>query len=268
MKKSWILIGILLIAALGGGTWWYASRPVPQAAVPPPSLPDARKFDAAMLGPSSGSTADQGGPVEGGVATSQNYVLISSPTNAPKHVDPFAPMITLPSATRLDVPFVPSATSSHEAALLMADGYYRGISGKLTDEIAARAMDQLQKAEESVTSTPLSLAAQDISNLFIHVMQVQDIVVAPLDSVDQIHRSLAAGFPVIVPVSGLARNPAYHAIIVTGYENNSMIVNDPTLADGMNMLVSENDLVSAAHDWNGGDTAHGKPVVLVEIPRL
>lgn len=268
MKKSWILIGILLIAAAGGGAWWFSSRSVPQAAVPATTLPDARKFDAAMLGPSTGSTADQGGPVEGGVATSQNYVLISSPTNAPKRVDPFASGVALPASTRLDVPFVPNAAPSIEAALLMSDGYYRGISGQLAPDVAARALSQLRQAELSVTSTPVSPAAQDISNLFIHVMQVQDIVAVPLDSVDQIHRSLAAGFPVIVPVSGLARNPAFHAIVVTGYANGSVIANDSTLPDGMNMLISENDLLSAAHDWNGGDAAHGKPVVLVEIPRL
>jgi hypothetical protein len=278
MKKSWILVGVLLLAGMGGGVWWAMSRSASKSIPVSTTLPDARKFDAAILGTFNGSTADQGGPVEGGVATSQNYVLVSSPTGIPKHVDPFAMETSVPASTRLNVPYVPNypqgITSqradamSMEAALLMADGYYRGVSGILTEEVAARAFARLSETEKSVTSTPLIPSARDTADLMIHAMQVQDIVVAPLRDIGQIHRALAMGFPVIVPVSGLARSQIYHAVIVIGFVDGSVIVHDPTVVDGANILIRNEELLNAAHDWNGGDVAHGAPVVLVEIPRL
>lgn len=90
-------------------------------------------------------------------------------------------------------------------------------------------------------------------------------------TVEEIKGYVAGGKPILVVAYGKIlpnphfRNggPEYHALIIRGYTEDSFITNDPGTQFGENFVYKYNDLLNAIHDWNNGDVANGKSVVLV-----
>jgi hypothetical protein len=57
--------------------------------------------------------------------------------------------------------------------------------------------------------------------------------------------------------------PAYHALIIRGYDSTQFITNDPGTQFGENYKYNFDDLMNSIHDWNDGDVKNGKIVVMV-----
>lgn len=257
---------------------WLAKRYAPQ-------LPIARRFQTQAATPET-IVGEQPSLVEGGVARSQHFLLVSSSgtprTGGPK--DPFVFRGVLPKEINLDVPFtsqaptgdwnLPYQEACEEASAIMVDGYYRGKSGKIPPAAAKKMIDALVAFEQQkygeYKDTDAIATARFIRDYFAYTK----VLVRPLRHANEIKTALANGYPVIVPASGKQlgnpnfRNggPTYHMLVVKGYTKNRFITHDPGTRRGADYLYTFDTLLRAAHDWNNGDVLRGKPMLIVVLP--
>jgi len=247
-------------------------------------LPPATRFNADALA-STKVVGEQNSPVEGGAATSQHFVLVSSPVGVTSNVDPFADTGLLPVEANLDVPFTSQAPTGdwsfpyqeacEEASAIMVDAYYRGISGTIPSDQAKLAIDALVGYEQTLLGEYKDTNALDTATFVKGYFGYSDVIISPLVDMGQIKRAIANGFPVILPADGKLlpnqnfRNggPTYHMLVVKGYTKDRFITNDPGTRNGADFTYSSSALLAAAHDWNGGDVIHGTPVMMVIIPK-
>ncbi|MBP9863937.1 C39 family peptidase [Patescibacteria group bacterium] len=244
-----------------------------------PSLPNAQKFKPTPSTIIAGGTA----AVEGGVATSSHFVLVSSPDKVPT-ADPFGGKTVLPGEVNLDVPFTSQAPFSdwsmpyqeacEEASMIMVDAFYRGITRNISPSDAKTLIDSIVAFEEKTIGGYKDTSAQQTADIMKGYFGYADVRVLPYSEVNM-RRALANGYPVIVPADGKIlpnpnfRNggPPYHMVVVKGYLKDRWITNDPGTYKGKDFTYSFADLAKAAHDWNGGDVAHGKAVMLIALPK-
>jgi uncharacterized protein YvpB len=174
----------------------------------------------------------------------------------------------LPPKVTLDVPFLVQAPlavwdelheeACEEASLIMVNFYHTGKT------IASR-----EAGEKEITD----LVAYETENGYAVDVTVEELAVIAKSyyglstgrvenniTVDDIKRELSAGRPVIVPAAGkilpnpyfTAGGPNYHMLVITGYDADGFITNDPGTRRGQNFRYAYNDLMNAIHDWNGG----------------
>lgn len=286
MKRFWF--GIAAFLVLAGGVfayvrrvelrdWWIAFRA--------PTLPAAQPYRPPSAAPGV-ATGEQPSLVEGGVATSQNFMLVSSPPSVPKaaSVDPFVLAGALPEEVNLAVPFtsqaptgdwnLPYQEACEEASAIMVDAFYRGQAGKIAPDVAKKAIDHLVAFEQSTYGEYEDTSAEETAGFLRSYFKYKNVFVRPLSSVNDIRTVVANGYPVIIPVAGKLlpnpyfRNggPLYHMLVVKGYTADRFITNDPGTRRGADYTYSFDALMKAAHDWNGGDVVHGQPMMVVVIP--
>ena len=281
--KKWFFLFALVLAATGlfayldrgmiRDAWANRNKPV---------LPVAARFTPSTAG-TTGISGEENTPVEGGVATSQHYILVSSPTAAPKAVDPFEDKGPLPGQANLDVPFMSQAPNGNwdmpyqeaceEASAIMVDAYYRGITD-ITPAQADKAINALVDYENKTLGFYKDTNAEQTAGFIKGYFKYQNVVISPLMDVSQLKRAVANGYPVMIPAAGkLLPNPnfknggpLYHMLIVKGYTQDKIITNDPGTRLGADFLYTPAALLNAAHDWNGGDVTHGAPVMIVVLP--
>lgn len=280
--KKWLILVLALILVGGVG---YANRGDLRDRWDEwrkPELPLASRFNPDVLA-STKVSGDQNTPIEGGVATSQNYVLVSSPTGAAREVNPFADTRPLPSEANLDVPFMSQAPKSdwslpyqeacEEASVIMVDAYYRGIE-KISIDEATKAINSLVDYENKTLGFYKDTDAQDTAAFIKGYFKYADVLVVPLTDITQIKRAVANGFPVILPADGkLLKNPnfrnggpPFHMIVVKGYSKEGIITNDPGTRKGADYVYDPAVLMNAAHDWDGVSKATGPRVMIIVIP--
>lgn len=280
MKKGFLVFPAVVISV---GLLGYVGRGMIRQtwdAWKTPALPQAVKYR-----PPSGAVARSAPDslVEGGAATSQHYVLISSPTTAPR-IDPLADSGPLPGRVNLDVPFtsqapmgdwsMPYQEACEEASVIMVDAFYHGISGTIPVQQASDQINAIVSYENKTLGFYKDTTAEQTAQFIKGYFRYQDVIVQPFTSVTDVKRALANGFPVIIPAAGKLlpnpyfRNggPAYHMVVVKGYTEDRFITNDPGTRNGANFTYTFADLQKAAHDWIDGDVMHGKPVMLIVIP--
>lgn len=277
-KRTWIL-GALLIGALIAGYLYRGRIRDEWRALSAPSLPSAQKFQPSK---SIVTTVDDAA-IEGGIATSTHFVLVSSPEKIPT-TDPFGFKGTLPARVNLDVPFTSQAPYSdwsmpyqeacEEASISMVDQFYRGLSGVIIPADAKKLIDGIVAFEQKTIGDYKDTSAQQTADIMKGYFGYTDIRVVPYSELNM-RRAIANGFPVIVPADGKKlpnpnfRNggPPYHMIVVKGYLANRWITNDPGTRNGKDFTYTFAELANAVHDWNGGDVMHGAAVMLVALPK-
>lgn len=188
----------------------------------------------------------------------------------------------LPEAVNLAVPFLsqapkkdwgmPYQEACEEASLLMVDAFYRGKTTIGVEE-GDRAILALVAWEESQTpSFPADLTiaqASEIAHAYFSepVNSPKSVVGA-----DDLKRVLASGHPIILPADGKALKnpnfhnggPVYHMLVLKGYTADGFwITNDPGTRLGADYLYSQDVLLNAIHDWNGGAVPTGQKMVLM-----
>lgn len=249
-----------------------------------PRLPSASKF--VPPGSEIGILPGEPSGVEGGVATSQNFIVVSSPPiPQKKNVDPFENRGPLPSEANLDVPFTtqapyqnwdyPYQEACEEASIIMADAFYRGKSGKISDEDAKRAIDAIVAYENKTLGFYKDTDAEQTAEVIKGYFGYEDVLVRPVKSADDIRRVVANGYPVILPAAGkLLKNPnfrnggpLYHMLVVKGYTKDRFITNDPGTRRGADYTYAVDVLMNAIHDWNGGDVTNGAKLMIVILPK-
>jgi len=90
-------------------------------------------------------------------------------------------------------------------------------------------------------------------------------------TIDKIKAEIAANRPVIIPAAGKMLGnpnfqnggPIYHMLVITGYEGDEFIVNDPGTRKGENYRYKQDILFTAIHDWNKDDINNGAKNFLV-----
>ena len=189
----------------------------------------------------------------------------------------------LPTEINLDVPFTSQAPEKNwdqpwqdaceEAALLMLDAYYKDyqLSPLFARDEILKLVEweetqgwggsiEIEKVKEVASTQVLKFASERLR-----------IIEDP--TVDDIKQSIAAGNPVLAVADGKVLpnkffqngGPVYHALIIRGYTDTHFITNDPGTQFGENYTYTYDELMSAIHDWNGGDVPNGKKAVLVVI---
>jgi len=161
----------------------------------------------------------------------------------------------------------PWQDACEEAAVLMLDAYYKGYNLSplfAKDEILK--MVAWEETQKWGTSIPM----EKVQKLVEHFTDKTARIIAE-PSISEIKDLLRAGQPVLVLAYGKdlpnphfrGEGPDYHALIIRGFTDEKFITNDPGTQWGANFAYYYQDLMSAIHDWNGGEVISGQKLVLV-----
>ncbi len=280
-KSKWLILVIVLVLGVFAYSYrwnikdawsaWSASR-----------LPEAVGFLPVKT--AINLQAGQDSLFEGGVATSQNYILVSSPPAAPKKIDPFLIRGDLPDEMNLRIPFttqapyqnwdLPYQEACEEASVIMVHAFYQGEAGVIPKEKAKQAIDDFVNYENKTLGYYKDTDADDLAKVIKGYLGYDEVIIKPVKSIEDIKRVVANGYPVILPASGkLLKNPnfrnggpLYHMLVVKGYTDKKIITNDPGTRRGADYTYSPEVLMNAIHDWNGGNVEHGEKLMIVIMP--
>lgn len=180
---------------------------------------------------------------------------------------------TLAKSVKLAVPFTPQAPTANwdelhneaceEASAIMAAAFFAG--DKHTTLPASEVEEQIKTITEYfknkygyyLDTTQAETAEMIETHYGLTTKLIDDF------TVEDIKKALSEGKLVIMNFDGrLLGNPnfrgdgpPYHMIVVTGYDGNKFITNDPGTRKGRGYVYSADVLMNAAGDWN--HTTHG-----------
>lgn len=184
----------------------------------------------------------------------------------------FDPLMSLhetdiPASITLDVPFTPQAPFANwnppydeaceEASLLMAEYYLKDIPltrSKADLEIIRQYEWQNDQGYlVDIDTLQLAEVAESFYGRRAKVYREDQV------TIENIQRLLSGGYPVIIPAAGQmlgnpnfrGAGPPYHMLIITGYDENGFITNDPGTRNGEDFRYSYETLMNAIHDWIG-----------------
>lgn len=186
----------------------------------------------------------------------------------------------LPPSVRIQVPFLVQAPTGNwnmpyqeaceEASLIMVHQYFEGTS--LTAEQADKEILDMVAWENAEFNYSADVTVEELKRIaedyYQHRAQLfYDFTIADMK------RLLAEGHPIILPVAGRdignpyfsGEGPWYHMLVVTGYEGNVFITNDPGTRRGEGYRYPQQRLFDAIHNWTGAkeDIRYGKQVMMV-----
>ncbi len=187
---------------------------------------------------------------------------------------------TIANKVRIQVPFLVQAPTGNwnmpyqeaceEASLIMVHHYLNETS--ITNEEADKEILDIVAWENEefnysadVTMEELKRIAEDY---YKHRAQLfYDF------TIDDMKRLLSEGHPIILPVAGRdignpyfsGEGPWYHMLVVTGYEGNYFITNDPGTKRGEGYRYPQKRLFDSIHNWTGAkeDIRQGRQVMMV-----
>lgn len=189
-----------------------------------------------------------------------------------------------PAEINLNVPFTSQAPHAtwdedhqefcEEASVLMAGRYFedRPITGK---DDAEAALQRLKTREIEMFGYFKDTTAEETARLLEDVYTVETELVRD-PTVAQLKAALADSRLVLVPAAGrqlgnpnfTAPGPLYHMLVLKGYtQDGRFITNDPGTRKGANYVYPFDRIMTAMHDWNGGDVAGGEKVVVIARAR-
>lgn len=189
-------------------------------------------------------------------------------------ISPSAKVLPTPISTQIpdsylieDFPFQPQAPFANwdqlhdeaceEMALILA--YYYVKSKSINQNIAE---DQLQKMvnwEVENWGSHRDLTIKETGNLSKGFYNFSDFEIKNNITIDDIKREISKGHPVIVPTAGRllgnpyfqSPGPVYHMVVIIGYDDKTIIVQDVGTKRGDHYKYSETVLYNAIHDWTG-----------------
>ncbi len=220
---------------------------------------------------------EPGKPIEISEPTKEDNELVVEKSTEPKKFQEEKPKeIILPETLNLKVPFIcqaplgdwgsPFKDACEEAVILMIHYYFQG---KLIEpKTAAKEIKDLVEFGielgfyESITA---GQTTQLIRDYYGYKAEVHYDI-----SIEDIKKELAKGNPVIVPAAGkMLKNPyftppgpLYHMLLIKGYTEDNLIVNDAGTKRGADYTYSYSILEKAIHDWNNGDVENGRRAMI------
>ncbi|MCF7906724.1 C39 family peptidase [Patescibacteria group bacterium] len=197
-----------------------------------------------------------------GISEENNNQSISLETEA---LEKQKEVLTLPEKVQYSVPFYGQSPfalwddlhneACEEASLLMAKSWLDNNQLNL-EELDQKIIDAVTW-QEKVWGGHFDLSVQRSVELAHKYFDLEKIYYTSLESIQGVKKELAEGNLVILPTAGRLLNnpyytspgPAYHMLIVTGYNSKGIVTNDPGTRRGESFLYSEDILWSSIHDW-------------------
>jgi uncharacterized protein YvpB len=194
-----------------------------------------------------------------------NESVTSSTSTTSATVNDVNTVYELPSTFKIRVPFTPQAPHANwddpyqeaceEASLIMVNAYWQNYglsSNRADDEIKALVNYQTaQGLGQDITIEQVAQIAEEyygFKTRMLHNPTIEDI-----------KREISWENPVIIPAAGRklgnpyfsGAGPWYHMLVVTGYDRNEFITNDPGTKRGKGYKYKYQTLMDAIHDWTG-----------------
>jgi hypothetical protein len=185
----------------------------------------------------------------------------------------------IPEELNLDVPFTSQAPSAvwdstheeacEEAAALMANRYFTNQTID-NEEDAEEGLQWIIDWEKEDLGFFESTTAKETARILFEFLGLKaELVFDP--SVKIIKEAIAQNKLVLVPAAGQqlgnpfykAPGPLYHFLLIKGYTADKFITNDPGTKRGKNYPYDFQAVLSANHDWNGGDVLNGQKVIIL-----
>ncbi len=276
MKRGQITIAIAAVLLIVAGGSAYAMRGAIRDAIyqaNKPYVPPAVSLDATPSAPTPAA------PSAKNTNAAKPVTVVNTNTPTP-YTPPPTPSAGIPTEYNLAVPWTVQApfanwTGSYEdgceeASALMVHYYY----SKQTfgsQQSTKDALDKLFAWEDARYGYNLNTTAEETATTIREYFGYKTVVVTEDVTEARIKSEIAAGRPVIVPSYGKALNnpnfqnggPNYHMLVVKGYTASTFITDDPGTRRGADYVYPIATILNAAHDWNGGDVAHGRHVMII-----
>lgn len=144
-----------------------------------------------------------------------------------------------------------------EAALVLVNYYLKGqsLSAEKMDQEILKMVDWEIKNWGSHKDLTISETAELAENFY----QLENAQIKNNINIEDIKREVAQNHPVIIPTAGRllgnpyfrSPGPIYHMLVVIGYDNSTIIVQDIGTRRGDHYRYNEQVLFNAIHDWNG-----------------
>lgn len=191
--------------------------------------------------------------------------------------------IKIPESINLAIPFtsqaphanwdLPYQEACEEASMLMAARFLQGRTISGADD-ADKAILELVDHGITVMGYPIDMTAEQTANDIENFYELDTELIYDF-TWDDVKLALAQGYPVIMPAAGrelgnpnfTSPGPIYHMLVIKGYTPSVVITNDPGTRKGADYQYSYDTLFKAAHDWNGGNVAEGKKVIIIVKPK-
>lgn len=191
--------------------------------------------------------------------------------------------LTIPAKVQLDIPFIvqapfanwdlPYKEACEEASIMMAHSHIRG-DKKLTEQQMKDYIDEIIPWGLDTFGTFDSSAENSARYLTEYLGYEEDRVSVIYDmTINDIKAVLARGYPVIVPAAGRelgnrffrAPGPLYHMLVITGYDSDEFITNDPGTKRGEGYRYDQQVLYNAIHDLTDDleNIGSGRKVMIV-----
>ena len=185
----------------------------------------------------------------------------------------------IPNKIKIEVPFSPQAPDANwdapyqeaceEMSIMMVHHFFEGT--ELDQEQADAELLELVAWEEA-NGYPEDVNMEELANIAEKYYKVRtNILYNP--TVDDLKVQLAAGNPVIVPAAGRqlgnpyfsGEGPWYHMLVLTGYDRDEFITNDPGTRRGEDYKYKYDVLLRAVHDWTGvkEEIGNGRKIALI-----
>ncbi|MBI5037223.1 MAG: C39 family peptidase [Candidatus Kerfeldbacteria bacterium] len=195
--------------------------------------------------------------------------VVTEPTTIPNEFNLALPFTTQAPFANWDYPY---QEACEEASALTVHYYYA--QKTFSAEIADREILDLVAWEEDILGYYKDTTAEETARVIKEYWGYQRVDVEYDPTIDQIKRHVAAGRPVIIPAAGKQlgnpnfRNggPLYHMFVVRGYTADTFVTNDVGTRKGENYIYDIDVVMSAMHDWNGGDVDNGRKAIVVVYP--
>lgn len=189
----------------------------------------------------------------------------------------------LPKEVLLSVPFTPQAPTANwdelhneaceEASVLMAAAFFKGDKRSLVPASEAeREIEKLTEWQKDTLGYYLSIDANETVQMIEEVYGLQAEVVKEF-SEDSMKRALADQKLILVPVNGRVLGnpyfrqpgPIYHMFVITGYNKNEFIVNEPGTKRGQDYRYTYNTIRGAVGDYDHHtkETDPSQPAIII-----
>lgn len=203
--------------------------------------------------------------------TNQNQIVVNKESNPKEEI--------LPNNHQIAVPFISQApygiwddlhqNACEEASFLML---YNWLIGKI--EISIEDADSQIKEmveHENALGYNTSITLQELVNISKDNYSLDNLMLKSVSSVKDIKETLFLNnSPIIAGMSGKKLNnpnfrnggPNYHMLVITGYNTDSFITNDPGTRKGENYTYNQELLLEALHNYDPTDINLGKKDII------
>ena len=173
-----------------------------------------------------------------------------------------------PSEVLLTVPFTPQAPTANwdelhneaceEASSIMANAYFSNITS-LPPNLVENEIEKLTKWQDSNFGYHLSITTEETAKMLQDVYSLNATVTEL--SEETLKQALSKDQLIIFPANGqLLKNPyfkqpgpIYHMLVITGFDKDGFITNDPGTKRGLSYRYNYDTLYNSNGNWSHAD---------------